>query len=100
MIDDIRKKIAAGQFEYSKHAADQSILRRITIQELREAIANAEIIEDYLEDKYGPSCLLFGLTKKSRPLHIQCAYPSRPLIKIVTIYEPDPAEWLDFTVRR
>lgn len=55
MIEQIRAKIQAGQFEFSKHAVDQSILRQISVQELREAIANGEIIEDYPEDKYGPS---------------------------------------------
>ena len=100
MIDEIRRKIEAGEFEYCKHAADQSILRRIKVQELREAMANAEIIEDYPEDNYGPSCLVLGFTRKGRPLHIQCSYPSRPLIKIVTIYEPNPAEWIDWKVRR
>ncbi len=100
MIEDIRRKIIAGQFEYSKHAADQSILRKITVQELREAITSAEIIEDYPEDKYGPTCLMLGFTKKNRPLHIQCSYPSRPIIKIVTLYEPNPDEWIDWKVRR
>jgi hypothetical protein len=38
MIDQIRAKIAAGQFEFSKHAVDQSLIRRIGVQELREAI--------------------------------------------------------------
>ena len=100
MIEDIRRKIVVGQFEYSKHAADQSILRRITVKEMQEAIANAEIIEDYPDDKYGPTCLIFGFTKKNRPLHIQCSYPSRSLIKIVTIYEPDPTEWIDWKAKR
>jgi len=100
MIEQIRTKIQAGQFEFSKHAVDQSILRQISVQELREAIANGEIIEDYPEDKYGPSCLILGYTQAGRPLHIQCSYPSRPLIKIITLYEPDPVHWLDFRVRR
>ncbi len=100
MIEEIRQKFAAGQFEYSKHAADQSILRRITLQELREATAHAEIIEDYPNDKYRPSCLILGFTTNNRALHIQCTYPSRPLIKIVTIYEPNPDEWIDWKVRR
>jgi anti-sigma28 factor (negative regulator of flagellin synthesis) len=56
MIDDIRKKIARGQFEFSQHAVDQSIVRHISVQELREAIAVGEVIEDYPDDKYGPSC--------------------------------------------
>jgi hypothetical protein len=60
LIDEIRKKFEADQFEFSKHAVDQSIIRRISVQEVRESFANVEVIEDYPEDKYGPSCLIFG----------------------------------------
>ena len=100
MIEQIRTKIQAGQFEFSKHAVDQSILRRISVQELREAIASGELIEDYPDDKYGPSCLILGFTQAGRPLHVQCSYPSRPLVKIITLYEPDPSRWIDFRMRR
>ena len=100
IIDDIREKMASDQFEFSQHAVDQSIVRHISVQELREAIAVGEVIEDYPDDKYGPSCLVFGVTLVSRPLHIQCSYPSRPLVKIITLYEPDPQRWVDFKVRR
>jgi len=99
-IADIQGKAAQGLFELSKHAVDQSIIRRISIQEVREAIANGKVIEDYPDDKYGPSCLISGFTTARRPLHIQCSYPSRPLIKIVTLYEPDPEHWIDFERRR
>jgi len=100
MIEQIRAKIQARQFEFSKHAVDQSILRVVNVQEMREAVANGEIIEDYPDDKYGPSCLILGFTQAGRPLHIQCSYPSRPLVKIITLYEPDPVQWIDFRVRR
>ncbi len=100
MIDEIREKIAAVSFEFSKHAVDQSILRGISVQELRDAIQSGEIIEDYPDDKYGPSCLIFGMTPEKRPLHLQCSYPSRPLIKIVTLYEPDENLWTDHRVRK
>jgi hypothetical protein len=100
MIEEIREKISAGQFEFSKHAVDQSILRHVTLQEIREAIAAGEIIEDYSDDKYGPSCLIFGYTQRRRALHIQCSYPSRPLVKIITLYEPDANLWVDFKVRK
>lgn len=100
MIEQIRAKIRARQFELSKHAVDQSILRRVSVQELREAIANGEIIEDYPDDKYVPSCLILGFTRAGRPLHVQCSYSSRPLLKIITLYEPDPTRWIDFRVRR
>ncbi len=100
LIDEIREKIEAEQFEFSKHAVDQSIIRRISVQEIREIFADAEVIEDYPEDKYGPSCLIMGKTREGRPLHLQCSYPSRPLIKIITLYEPDPDLWIDFKMRR
>jgi len=60
----------------------------------------SEIVEDYPDDKYGPSCLVLGFTNAGRPLHIQCSYPIRPLVKIITLYEPDPDLWIDFRVRR
>lgn len=100
LIDYIRRKIKIGQFEFSKHAVDQSIIRSIGVQELHDVIANGIVIEDYPEDKYGPSCLIHGMTSKKRPIHIQCSYPSRPILKIITLYEPDPVLWVDFKERR
>lgn len=100
MIDEIRIKIASSLFEFSKHAVDQSLLRRISVQALREAIETGEIIEDYPNDKYGPSCLILGWTKTKSPLHVQCSYPSRPLLKIIPLYEPDPALWINFKERK
>lgn len=100
MIDEIRTKIAVDEFEFSKHAVDQIIIRRISVSEIREAISDGEIIEDYPEDKYGPSCLIHGKTTGGRAIHVQCSYPSRQVIKVITVYEPDPERWIDFTVRR
>jgi hypothetical protein len=100
MLDQLRSNVRANQFEFSKHAVDQTILRHITVEELEEAIVGGEIIEDYPDDKYGPSCLIFGLTRAGRALHVQCSYPSRDLVKIITVYEPDPGYWVDFKVRR
>jgi hypothetical protein len=101
LIGDIRRKVATRQYEFSKHAVDQTIIRGITVAELEQAIlARSEVIEDYPEDKHGPSCLILGFTADGRPLHVQCSYPSRPLVKIVTVYEPDPSLWLDLRIRK
>jgi hypothetical protein len=100
LIDEIRRKIDADEFEFSKHAVDQSIIRRISVEEVRESFTEGEVIEDYPEDKYGPSCLIFGKTKSGKPLHVQCSYPLRPLVKIITLYEPNPDLWIDFKIRR
>ena len=99
LIAEIREKILDDQFELSRHAVDQSIARQIGMQELREAAARGEIIEDYPDDEYGPSCLIFGTTSAERPLHVQCSYPSRTPIRIITLYEPAPERWIDFRRR-
>lgn len=100
IIDDIKAKFASDAFEFSEHAVNQTILRQISVQEIREAIQSGDVIEDYPNDKYGPSVLILGFTGARRPLHIQCTYPSRPLIKIVTVYEPDEKRWIDYRIRR
>ena len=98
--EGIQAKVVAGEFEFSRHTVDQSLKRRISVKEIREAIASSQIIEDYPNDKYGPSCLLLDFTQNLRPLHIQCSYPSRPLVKVVTVYEPDPFQWIDLKTRK
>jgi hypothetical protein len=99
IINEIRRKFQQNRFEFSKHAVDNMIIRRITVKEVREVIGSGEVIEDYPQDKYGPSCLVLGFTSENRPLHVQCSYPTRLLVKVVTVYEPDPNEWIDFKVR-
>ncbi|WPL18767.1 hypothetical protein Thiowin_03858 [Thiorhodovibrio winogradskyi] len=95
MIAEIQDKIRSRHYELSRHALDQSIKRGIRIAELEEALlGKAEIIEDYPDDKYGPSCLILGYSVAGRALHIVCSYPSRPLVKIITVYEPDATKWL------
>ncbi len=101
LLDEIRSKILGRQFEFSKHAVDQSIVRRISVAELEQAMTiDSEVIEDYPEDKYGPSCLVLGFTNGGRPLHLHCSYPNRPVLRIITVYEPDADRWIDFRIRK
>jgi len=88
------------EYEYSLHALDQSIQRRISVIEVEESIEADEVIETYPSDKYGPSCLVFGRTATGRPLHIQCTEPARNPVKVITLYQPDPGQWIDFRWRK
>ena len=99
-LSQIQQQLTAGQFEFSRHAFRRVVERNITEQEIREAGAKAELIEDYPEDKYSPSALLLGFTAGGRPLHFQASLGSAPLAKIITIYEPEPNEWIDHRKRR
>lgn len=96
----IQRQLAAGEFDFSRHAFRRVVERNISEQEIRDAGALAEVIEDYPQDKYSPSALLLGFTAAGRPLHFQVSFADADLTKIITIYEPDPNEWMENRKRR
>jgi hypothetical protein len=97
-LDVIKQDFRSGDYRYTQHAVERTTERMITRNEIEQAIENGEIIENYPDDKYGPSCLIYGSTDGGRPLHLQCSLP--PKVKLITVYEPDPAEWIDNRIRR
>ena len=88
----VAQAVAQGHYRYTLHAAQQRIARRISRHEFQEAIAAGQIIEDYPRHHYGPACLILGSTAQGKALHIVVS--SRPVVDIITIYEPDPNEWV------
>ena len=70
-LEMLCQQLSQGEFELSRHAFRRAVERNISETEIRQAGTNAEIIEDYPDDKYSPSCLLLGFTEEERPLHIQ-----------------------------
>ncbi len=95
----IQEAVVRGEYQYTLHALRRIVERHISRLEIEQAVACAELIEDYPQDKYGPSCLLYGQTSSGRPLHILATCPP-PMVKIVTAYEPDPDEWENNRVRK
>ncbi len=97
-IQPIQEAARHDRLFFTDHALRQMIKRAVTEAETVEAILSGEIIEEYPKDKYGPSCLLYGRTQAGRALHVLCSLP--PRIRVITVYQPDPAEWLDERQRR
>lgn len=74
--------------------------RMISPAEVRSAVMNGEVIEDYPEDARGYSCLILGSGEGARPIHVVCA-PKQEYLAIITAYIPFADEWQkDFKVRR
>ena len=94
----IQDKIRKGECRVSDHAVKRMIKREITRLEINEAVINGEIIEEYPDDKYSSSCLIYRKTNSGRDLHVQLSLP--PSVVIVTVYDPDPEEWIDYKIRR
>jgi hypothetical protein len=99
-ITEICYQLQRGDFEFSRHALKRSVERNISEQEIMQIAENAIIIEEYPDDKYSPSCLIFGFTQTNRPLHLQVSMQESAIVKIITIYEPDPNQWIQFTRRK
>jgi len=99
-IQEIKNKVNAGEYRYTIHAFERCVERNISPIEIEEVILVGEIIENYPQDKYGPSCLIYGMTKVGRIIHVQCSIDP---VWIITAYDPTsaPEEWEeDFKRRR
>ena len=92
MIEDIKRRVEAGDYRLTIHAFERCVERVISPNELNDVILSGEIIETYAEDNYGPSCLIYGTTKTGKILHVQC---SKEPVWIITAYDPTlkPEEW-------
>jgi Domain of unknown function (DUF4258) len=99
-LGDICAQFLRGEQETSVHAAERMVERSIVMSEVIEAMTNAECIEKYPDDKYSPSMLILGFTIQQRPLHIHVSASVRRRVKIITVYEPNPEEWLYSRIRK
>ncbi|MBA2880020.1 nucleoside-diphosphate-sugar epimerase [Desulfosalsimonas propionicica] len=88
-IQDI---VRNDQHRLTLHAVERLIERNIQPTEIKEAILNGEIIESYPDDKYGPSCLVSGISHRRKALHVQCSVDP---VWIITAYDPalSPGRW-------
>jgi hypothetical protein len=91
-IKEIKDKITKGDYRITVHCLERMIERKISPIEIKQAVISGEIIEDYPEDKYGPSCLLLGRAESGRPLHVQISLDP---VWVITVYDPSekPDEW-------
>ena len=59
-IQRIRSQLSVGEHDFSRHAFKRLVERNISGAEIRQAGSRADVIEEYPDDKYSPSCLLLG----------------------------------------
>jgi len=99
MIESIKHKVRQERHRLTIHTFERCTERGISPDEIKEVILSGEIIEAYPEDKYGPSCLICGITQRRRILHVQCSIDP---VWIITTYAPtlNPDEWEDNFKRR
>ncbi len=88
----IRAQVDAESVRITQHAHEEMVAEGITLQEVFEALARGEILENYPDHRRGPCCLVHGVTGQGRPLHVVCT-TAQPLLIVITVYEPKPPKW-------
>lgn len=101
---DLRHTYLTEAFRRSKDWAAICYQAGLTLEEEEEirriVLRTGTIIEDYPTDARGHSCLVFGVGKGKRTIHVVCS-PQEDYLAIITAYLPDPKQWSrDFTQRR
>jgi len=92
----IRECVEQNQFRLTKHATLARLHRGITLNHLKQALLNGDIIEQDPDKQPYPSCLVLGWLPSGDPLHIVCSRGDvSPALRIVTVYEPDDDRWED-----
>lgn len=97
--DRIRDQAVADNIRVTQHAQQEMVEEDIALAEVSEAIIAGQILENYPEHRRGSCCLLYGITRGGRPLHVVCT-TARPVLIIITVYEPKPPKWITPTRRR
>lgn len=98
ILQELRSLCEAGKITWTRHALTRMLQRDITREEVKAAVMQGRIIEEYPQDYPYPSCLLLHVREK--PLHVVCGAGDGQLW-IITVYRPDPSQWEeDFATRK
>lgn len=95
----IQSQAESENIRVTQHAQQEMAEEDVSLDDLLDAIASGQILENYPEHRRGACCLVFGTTGNGRPLHIVCT-TERPVLIVITVYQPKPPKWPTPTQRR
>jgi hypothetical protein len=100
-IETVIKAIISELYEISQHAERERRNDDLLLADMENAVLTGEIIEEYLNDPRGSSCLISGKTTDGTPVHLVIGFLSSGYVRIITVYIPDPLKWeADWKIRR
>lgn len=99
ILAGIQAQAATETLRLTAHAREAMRDEAITLDEVLEAMATGEMLENYPEHRRGACCLRAGRTAAARPLPMVCT-STQPVLVLMTVYEPQPPKWLTPTHRR
>lgn len=98
VLERIQTQAKARNIYFTPHADQEMFEEIIGTEEILDAISTGQILENYPKHRRGSCCLLCGFTRHGRPIHVVCT-TARPVLIIITVYEPKPPKWITPTQR-
>ena len=99
-IEDLRRLCTDETIIITNHTLNRCRERGIKYDDIKDAILNGEIIEQYPDDYPYPSCLVLGLDSKNINLHLVTGIGDNKLW-IITAYIPALDKWeSDYKTRK
>ncbi|MFQ6101120.1 MAG: DUF4258 domain-containing protein [Anaerolineae bacterium] len=95
-IARVKALVRQRRYKTSHHAEVEREAEAITIDDIKTAILNGELLEDYPDDPRDPSCLTLGTAEDGRALHIVLTILAQvEEVLIITVYVPTQPKWLN-----
>jgi hypothetical protein len=83
-----------GAIVYRVHAIQRMFERKISSKNVRRALAERDVVEDYSGEMTNPSQLILGYQGR-RPFHLVVSEKrGTNETVIVTVYLPEPGKWM------
>ena len=86
-IQDVRFHCNDDNLVLTEHLLNRMRQRNIRLKDIKQAIMEGKIIEQYPTDYPFPSCLI-----NAKNIHIVCSIGEERLY-IITAYRPSPEQW-------
>lgn len=91
-IEEIKELCDQAKIRWSAHCLERIQERDISRADVKNCLANGEIIEDYPNDYPHPSCLVFGYTVNKKVIHVVVGNDGE-YIYIITAYFPNTTKF-------
>ncbi len=99
-LEKLKVAILSDNLRITIHADEELEEDNISVIDIKCALKNAEVIEDYPNTKPYSSCLVLCFDNNNNPIHFVWAYDAEIKIAIlITAYRPAPNKWVEYRKR-
>ena len=88
----LREQAGADRLRVTVHAHQEMVEEDVSVDDVRDVLLRARVVENYPEHKRGPCCLVCGRSSRGEYVHVVCT-TSLELVIIITVYKPNLPKW-------